>query len=63
MIARISRAKSGIGDYLEKGIRKDSQYIRTEKDNVIKNLRKELAQYQRDYANRNSWVEQEEEND
>ena len=34
-----------------------------EKENVIKNLRKELAQYQRDYANRNSWVEHEEEND
>ena len=33
------------------------------KDNIIKNLRKELAQYQRDYANRNSWVEHEEEYD
>ena len=35
MIARITRAKSGISDYLEKGLRKDSQYTRSEKDNVI----------------------------
>ena len=33
-----------------------------EKDNVIKNLRKELAQYKKDYANRNTWAEYEEEN-
>jgi hypothetical protein len=34
-----------------------------EKDNVIKNLRNELAQYKKDYANRNTWVEHEEDND
>jgi DNA gyrase/topoisomerase IV subunit A len=33
-----------------------------EKDNVIKNLRKELAQYKKDYANRNTWAEYEENN-
>lgn len=35
MIARISRAKSGLSDYLEKGHRKDSEYTREQKDNVI----------------------------
>ena len=34
-----------------------------EKDNVIKNLRQELSLSKRDHANRNSWVEHEEEND
>lgn len=35
MLARISRAKSGLSDYLEKGHRKDSEYTREQKDNVI----------------------------
>lgn len=35
MIARITRAKSGLSDYLEKGHRKDSEYTRSQKDNVI----------------------------
>lgn len=35
MYAQISRAKSGLSNYLEKGLRQDSQYTRTEKDNVI----------------------------
>lgn len=35
MYAQISRAKSGLANYLEKGIRQDSQYTRSEKDNII----------------------------
>ncbi len=35
MIARVTRAKSGLSDYLEKGHRKDSEYTRTQKDNII----------------------------
>ena len=33
-----------------------------EKENVIKNLRKELAQYKNVYGNRNTWAEHEENN-
>jgi len=35
VIARVTREKSGLSDYLEKGIRKDSEYTREQKDNVI----------------------------
>lgn len=35
MIARTTRAKSGLSDYLEKGHRQDSEYTRSQKDNVI----------------------------
>lgn len=35
MIARITRARKGISKYLRDGHRQDSEYTRTEKDNVI----------------------------
>ena len=35
MIARVTRAKSGISEYLIKGLKKDSRYTRDEKDQTI----------------------------